>query len=72
MSNLGMYQVLTTVAKRVGGPLPLIGLIAGSGIAMGAGGMALYYKLTDKTGIDNVKPLSDEARVLYCLHKKEE
>ena len=28
MSNLGMYQIMTTLAKKVGGPLALMGLTA--------------------------------------------
>ena len=31
MSNLGWYQTMTTVAKKVGGPLPLAGLIVAAG-----------------------------------------
>ena len=36
MSNLGGYQVLTTLAKKVGGPRNLVALIAGGG-AIGGG-----------------------------------
>ena len=36
MSNLGGYQLLTTAAKKVGGPRNLVLLIAGTG--------ALVYK----------------------------
>lgn len=35
MSNLGGYQKLTTCAKKVGGPIPLVLLIASSGAAIG-------------------------------------
>lgn len=31
MSNLGLYQVFTTVSKKVGGPAVLIGLIGSAG-----------------------------------------
>ena len=34
MSNLGMYQVMTTLSKKVGGPLVLAGLTALSGYAI--------------------------------------
>ena len=37
MSNLGVYQVMTTIAKRVGGPKNLAGILIGSGIAIGVG-----------------------------------
>lgn len=36
MSNLGGYQILTTLAKKVGGPGKLVALIAGGGAAAGA------------------------------------
>lgn len=36
MSNLGGYQILTTVAKKVGGPAKLIALIATGSAAVGA------------------------------------
>ena len=35
MSNLGGYQVFTTIAKKVGGPGRLVALIAGSGAVLG-------------------------------------
>ena len=35
MSNLGGYQVLTTIAKKVGGPGKLVALIAGCGVIVG-------------------------------------
>lgn len=31
MSNLGLYQKMTTAAKKVGGPIPFIGAIAVAG-----------------------------------------
>ena len=37
MSNLGWYQILTTVAKQVGGPKKLIALIFSGGILTGGG-----------------------------------
>lgn len=35
MGNLGLYQTMTTVAKRVGGPLGLVAVIAGAGATLG-------------------------------------
>ena len=35
MSNLGGYQMLTTIAKKVGGPEKLVALIAGGGVVVG-------------------------------------
>ncbi len=37
MSNLGLYQVMTTVAKKVGGPLVLAGILIGFGALLHAG-----------------------------------
>lgn len=37
MGNLGAYQVMTTIAKRVGGPKNLVGILISSGIAIGVG-----------------------------------
>lgn len=35
MSNLGLYKVMTTLAKRVGGPMNLFLLTAGCGYGIG-------------------------------------
>ncbi|MEG1884559.1 MAG: hypothetical protein RR224_12720 [Clostridia bacterium] len=35
MSNLGGYQTLTALAKKVGGPGKLVALIAGGGVLIG-------------------------------------
>ena len=61
MSNLGAYQVLTTVAKKVGGPKNLILLTASAGAAIGItaykGGEVLVKKGAKaiKARIDNKK-----------------
>ena len=44
MSNLGMYQFITTLAKKVGGPGKLIALIATISASSGAiGTLAVQY-----------------------------
>ena len=43
MGNLGLYQVMVVLAKRVGGPLALAGWVLGTGAAVGAASMA-YIK----------------------------
>lgn len=49
MSNLGLYQKLTTVSKAVGGPKKLVGLLVGGGVvvgtAIGTGGTLLTQKV---------------------------
>lgn len=55
MSNLGGYQRLTTIAKKVGGPTNLVLVIAGSG--------AVIYKsgeLLVRRAIKNIKKLHSE------------
>lgn len=42
MSNLGDYQKITTIAKKVGGPKKLVLLIFGSGIIACKGGEVLF------------------------------
>jgi len=37
MGNLGWYQVMTTMAKKVGGPKNLLGITIGVGTALGIG-----------------------------------
>ena len=37
MSNLGWYQILTSMAKKVGGPKQLVGMILGGGVLLGGG-----------------------------------
>lgn len=38
MNNLGWYQVITTWSKKVGGPLNLLGIVAGVGALGGVAG----------------------------------
>ena len=36
MSNLGLHQTMTTLAKKVGGPAQLAGIVAGGGVVVGS------------------------------------
>lgn len=56
MSNLGLYQTFTTVAKKVGGPGKLIGLIFGSGVVVGSASTIGVGKLIKK--ISNKKEIN--------------
>lgn len=51
MGNLGWYQIMTSTAKKVGGPLKLGGLLVGVGILLGgglvAGGSAIKKKVSN-------------------------
>ena len=69
MSNLGWYQVMTTAAKKVGGPLKLAGLVLGSGMAIGGGtvlgGQAVAKKIGKKL---DEKKREAESAVIYKVH----
>lgn len=69
MSNLGWYQVMTTAAKKVGGPLKLAGLVLGSGIVIGGGtvfgGQAVAKKIGKKL---DEKKREAESAVIYRVH----
>lgn len=68
MSNLGMYQILTSWAKKVGGPQMLIAIIAGSGALLGAtlmkGCSTIKNKITD--ALKKKKQLAN-AEVIYTV-----
>ena len=69
MSNLGWYQILTSMAKKVGGPKRLIGIFVGGGALLGsgvfAGGNALKKKI--KTSLEKKKK-EEEAATLYKVN----
>lgn len=82
MSNLGWYQVLTTLAKKVGGPKRLIGLLVGSGVVGGVvltkGGEAVVKKVKkadklkdNKYGIDHIYTVKKTATDKAGLTVKE-
>ena len=49
MSNLGWYQVMTTTAKKVGGPLKLAGLLFIGGAFIGGKAEAIKNKMAQKS-----------------------
>ncbi|RKJ71316.1 hypothetical protein D7X33_22495 [Butyricicoccus sp. 1XD8-22] len=49
MSNLGMYQTITTLAKKVGGPKKLIILTMGAGYVVFRSGEAVVKKAVKET-----------------------
>ena len=67
MSNLGGYQLLTTIAKKVGGPKNLVGLLIGGGIGVGVGATKVYDKISDSR--KNKKEILEKSKV-YEVHKK--
>src|SRR5699024_4164642 len=48
MSNLGDYQRITTLAKKVGGPRNLLRIAVGSGAVVGGLGVNLWNKIRSK------------------------
>jgi len=63
MGNLGLYQMLTTVAKKVGGPKILVLLIATSGYVVirtiEASGKIIYKFIIEHTGGAEEMPLEE-------------
>ena len=48
MSNLGGYQILTTVAKKFGGPKIFIALLASGSAILGGGAFAVGTAIKNK------------------------
>ena len=71
MSNLGWYQIMTTVAKKVGGPLKLGGMLVGGGVLIGVGGtsgvIAIKKKITDEL---DKKKQAEQAAIIYTVKKE--
>lgn len=68
MSNLGAYQVATTLAKKVGGMENLFGLTAGVGGLITAGVIFVGKAITDKIAlsIENQEK-SKRASIIYTV-----
>lgn len=71
MSNLGWYQVLTTMAKKVGGPKRLVALLVGSGalLGLGAGAGTNAIKKKVSSEIENKRKAETLAKV-YTVKKE--
>lgn len=66
MSNLGWYQLMTTWAKKVGGPKQFMGAIFGTGAALGA------VVVKGKNRIDrelNDREKKRESAIIYTVLK---
>ena len=59
MSNLGAYQWLTTVAKKVGGPKNVVLRIAGTGAVIYKGGEIVVKKIIKKINKEELHRTSD-------------
>ena len=69
MGNLGWYQILTTTAKKVGGPKQLIGLLIGSGAALG--GAAVIVGTTIKNMVASElekKKKTEQAAIVHTVY----
>lgn len=69
MSNLGLYQVFTKVAKKVGGPLNLALILIGSGVAIGVAADKKVSKI--KKRIENEKTQKNwemERTTIYTIN----
>lgn len=71
MSNLGWYQIMTTMAKKVGGPKRLFAILIGGGAIIGSGatvgGNALEKKLSK---ILAKKKKEADAAIVYIVNKE--
>ena len=59
MSNLGAYQWLTTVAKKVGGPKNFVLIIAGTGAVIYKGSEIVVKKIIKKINKEELHGTSD-------------
>lgn len=67
MGNLGLYQLMTTMAKRVGGPAVLGGLVLGAGALLAEG----RHVITDKVSAAIAKKnQSRDAAVVHVVEKE--
>lgn len=68
MGNLGWYQILTTAAKKLGGPKQLIGILVGGGAILGGsavvGGVAIKKKVSSEL---NKKKQIANAAVIHTV-----
>lgn len=67
MSNLGWYQILTTAAKKVGGPKNLIGILLGTGAILGGGAVKIKNEVDKKI---NEKQKAAKAAKVYIVEKE--
>lgn len=70
MSNLGGYQRLTTIAKKVGGPANLVLLIAGSGAVVYKGGEILVRKAIKNVNKLYAENSSEISSQIYIVNKQ--
>lgn len=65
MSNLGWYQILTSVAKKAGGPKALIALLLGTGALLGGGAVACANTVKKKVSavFESKKQIADTAAI---------
>ncbi|MBP3818193.1 MAG: hypothetical protein J6H31_07785 [Butyrivibrio sp.] len=71
MGNLGWYQLMTTVAKKVGGPKRLFALIFGCGAIIGGSAVAGGEKIKQKVARELDKKKQEEAAaVVYTVNKE--
>ena len=69
MSNLGLYQTMTTMAKLVGGPLNLAICVAGGGVVTGGGVVAAYFLIKEKINAKR-EERQQEAAIVYTVQRE--
>ena len=69
MGNLGYYQIMTTVAKKVGGPIKLAGIILGTGAVLGGGAVAGVSNIKKKVSSElEKKKKIEQAAVVHTVN----
>ena len=72
MSNLGHYQVITTLSKRIGGPYRLLGAVLVTGVTLGIVGVKAHDRIkknsANKLEGHDEKKLPDPTIKLYEIH----
>ena len=68
MSNLGLYQVMTTASKAVGGPLNLLLGVGGIGYGIGKGVEAIGKGIVKRVR-HRMDTNADEAGKRYIVHE---
>lgn len=66
MSNLGWYQVMTTMAKKVGGPRNLFTIVLGSGAILGGTAVTVKRKFGEEL---SKKKINEEAAIVHTVKK---
>lgn len=69
MSNLGKYQVMTTMAKKVGGPDALCAIVCGGGAVLGATVVGAIWMCTELKDVFEEAKYYNQGGTAYKVKK---